>query len=248
MKKIIGIYKITSPSSKIYIGQSRDIDRRFIDYKKFSCKGQRKLYASLKKYGPQNHVFEIVEECREEILDEREVHFIAFFNCLNSPIGLNLRDGGWSGKLSEESKRRIGDANRGEKGAWFGKRGEGTAFYGRKHTEESKKKTSKSLKGKMVGVLNPMYGMTGDKNPMYGRCGERSPNFGVSPSLEIRRKIGDAQLGEKNHCAISVVNQQSGIFYGSIKEAWQSYGRGSYSIFKLKLKGVKTNNTNYVYS
>ena len=30
---LIGIYKITSPSNKIYIGQSLDIDRRFKTYK-----------------------------------------------------------------------------------------------------------------------------------------------------------------------------------------------------------------------
>jgi hypothetical protein len=33
MSKICGIYKITSPSGKVYIGQSVDIKRRFTTYK-----------------------------------------------------------------------------------------------------------------------------------------------------------------------------------------------------------------------
>ncbi len=31
---MIGIYKITNPEGKIYIGQSIDIDRRFKEYKR----------------------------------------------------------------------------------------------------------------------------------------------------------------------------------------------------------------------
>lgn len=54
--KIIGIYKITSPSGKIYIGQSRDLDKRLKSYKCGSSKtkGQPKLYNSFEKYGIDN--------------------------------------------------------------------------------------------------------------------------------------------------------------------------------------------------
>jgi hypothetical protein len=57
MEKIIGIYKITSPSNKIYIGQSNNILYRWkYCYKKLNCKSQRHLYNSLMKYGFDNHV------------------------------------------------------------------------------------------------------------------------------------------------------------------------------------------------
>ena len=68
----IGIYKITNPEGKIYIGQSINIEKRWKGYKNFHCKGQHKLYNSLKKYGPENHTFEIIEECIMEELDIRE--------------------------------------------------------------------------------------------------------------------------------------------------------------------------------
>lgn len=59
--KIIGIYKITSPTNKIYIGQSINIKGRWGSYRNLDCKSQDKLYKSLKKHGPENHKFEIVQ-------------------------------------------------------------------------------------------------------------------------------------------------------------------------------------------
>ena len=98
----IGIYKINNPKGKIYIGKSKNIEKRFSSYYKLQhCHQQRKLYNSLKKYGPKNHVFEIIEECFEELLNEREIYYIELYNSLND--GLNLTQGGDGGSLSKES-------------------------------------------------------------------------------------------------------------------------------------------------
>jgi hypothetical protein len=43
----IGIYKITSPTNKVYIGQSIKINERKRKYKKLDCKNQPKIYNSL---------------------------------------------------------------------------------------------------------------------------------------------------------------------------------------------------------
>lgn len=60
--KIIGIYKITSPTNKVYIGQSININRRFKEYLNIlKSKGQTKLYHSFNKYKIENHTFEILE-------------------------------------------------------------------------------------------------------------------------------------------------------------------------------------------
>ena len=42
-EKISGIYKITNPKGKVYIGQSIDIYKRFKSYKYSGFKMQRKL-------------------------------------------------------------------------------------------------------------------------------------------------------------------------------------------------------------
>jgi hypothetical protein len=87
---MIGIYKITSPSGKIYIGQSKDVENRWDQYKKpNNYKGQVKLYRSIIKYGIINHNFEIIENCLEEKLNERERYWQDYYDVLNKNIGLN---------------------------------------------------------------------------------------------------------------------------------------------------------------
>jgi group I intron endonuclease len=85
---MIGIYKITSPSGKIYIGQSIDIERRFNGYKKRHCKSQPKLNRSFVKYKPENHKFEIIKECNVYELNDYERYYQDFYNVLSSN-GLN---------------------------------------------------------------------------------------------------------------------------------------------------------------
>ncbi len=48
---MIGIYKITSPTNKIYIGQSWTIEKREKAYGAKSCKKQPKLYFSINNMG-----------------------------------------------------------------------------------------------------------------------------------------------------------------------------------------------------
>ena len=89
MSKICGIYKITSPNGKVYIGQSIDIQKRFKNYKGLqNCKGQIKLRNSFLKYGTNVHVFEIIEECTIDLLNTRERYWQEFYNCI-SKNGLN---------------------------------------------------------------------------------------------------------------------------------------------------------------
>jgi len=72
----IGIYKITSPNGKIYIGQSTNINNRWYkDYKNLNCGGQIKLYNSLNKHGWDKHIHEVIEECSLEQLDKREIYW-----------------------------------------------------------------------------------------------------------------------------------------------------------------------------
>lgn len=111
-KMLIGIYKIVSPVNKIYIGQSIDIRKRFYNYKLFHCKPQIKLYNSLKKYGVNNHKFEILHLCNIEELNILERYYQELFE-VNNKHGLNLRLTGFdnkSGKLNKETIEKMKNA------------------------------------------------------------------------------------------------------------------------------------------
>lgn len=103
--KICCIYKITSPSGRIYIGQTIDFDSRIKRYKRLCCKSQRKLYYSLKKYGFSKHTIEQIHICSPEELNRLEESYVNLYKTLE--YGLNLRGGGnGGGKVSEESKAK----------------------------------------------------------------------------------------------------------------------------------------------
>lgn len=104
---MVGIYKITSPSNKIYIGQSTDIYKRWADYKKMiRCKRQTRLYNSLKKYGPENHIFGILEECPVDYLLIRETYWKTYYKVLDVP-SLCCRIDGRGGKLGHKTKHKM---------------------------------------------------------------------------------------------------------------------------------------------
>jgi group I intron endonuclease len=110
-----GIYKITSPSGRIYIGQSVDIDKRFLDYKKLRCKKQYIIYNSIIKYGFESHKFEIICLCKLNELNDIERYYQDLYNVM-SVNGMNLRLTTATdrvGVLSKEIKEKISKTKKG---------------------------------------------------------------------------------------------------------------------------------------
>lgn len=106
---MIGIYKITNPNGKVYVGQSTNIESRKKQYSRLdNCKQQIKLYHSLVKYSFTNHSFEVVEECVVEELNIRERYWQEFYNVLEEGLNLRLTEtSDRSGKLSKETKEKM---------------------------------------------------------------------------------------------------------------------------------------------
>lgn len=147
-KNMIGIYKITSPSNKIYIGQSTNIESRWKQYESLKCSKQHKLYNSLKKYGVDLHTFEIIEECELELLNERERHWQDFYEVIGEK-GLNCKltqTDDKSGFMCKESREKLSKAQSGENNFMRGKSGEKHPNFGKKWSEESRKKMSEGQK------------------------------------------------------------------------------------------------------
>lgn len=110
------IYKITSPSNKIYIGQTTDIKKRITYYKNNHCKSQKILHKSIEKYGWDQHVMEVIKETDNvEDLNRLEIEYIEIYklNKIKCPEsnGMNLSDGGEGnrGPKSESWKNKMKD-------------------------------------------------------------------------------------------------------------------------------------------
>lgn len=148
--KIIGIYKIINPSNKIYIGQSIDINLRFDQYKNLlNSKGQIKLHNSFKKYGIENHKFEIIEECNIVNLNHKERYWQDFYNCLNKGLNCKLtKTNDKSGCLCELTKSKIRKSRINTKLSENTKLKISISHNGLKHSVETKIKMSNSAIGK----------------------------------------------------------------------------------------------------
>lgn len=137
------IYKITSPSGKIYVGKSINLKKRIKDYK-YQCRRKRKslVNSSIISHGWANHTIEIIEECANELLSEREIFWIKELKSYweNNPKGMNMTLGGEAGGGSWMWNI--------ERRKYFSElfKGEGSPFYGKKHTEETKRTIGEKAK------------------------------------------------------------------------------------------------------
>jgi group I intron endonuclease len=78
--RIVGIYKITCVTNgKIYIGSSIDVHRRWGLHRTHLNTGNHNnkyLLRAFWKYGKDSFTWEVIEECSEDILWEREQHYL----------------------------------------------------------------------------------------------------------------------------------------------------------------------------
>jgi group I intron endonuclease len=103
------IYKITNRvNQKVYIGQTtQHYTHRWSNHTSESVykKDDYPLYRGFNKYGLDNFDFEVLEECRNDILDEREIFYIEKFDSYKN--GYNATLGGAGTKYL--TKERIDD-------------------------------------------------------------------------------------------------------------------------------------------
>ena len=160
---MVGIYKITNPSGRVYIGQSCRIEHRKDQYRRLECKNQIRVYASISKYGWEAHKFEIIHELPQEVAQEtlntyEVLYWEQYRDC--KVRMLNIKDPGSDGRNSQETIDKIAKALKGNKNA-SGSRseefkekcklnriGKPSNMLNRKHTKETLDKISKANKGK----------------------------------------------------------------------------------------------------
>lgn len=198
-----GIYSIVNlVNNKMYIGQSIRLTIRWRDHK-HELKNKKHynihLQRAWNKYGEEKFKFVILEECSKDLLNQRECYWIGYCKSDNLKYGYNIADGGNVPPNHTGKKRRQETIEKLR-----------IASGSRKHTEETKKKMSKSRMGKKpwnagkTGVfseetlLKKRELMLGTKRkPHSDETKKKMSNAhkGKTFSEETRKKIGKASIG-----------------------------------------------------
>lgn len=143
---ICGVYRITAPDNRVYIGQSVNILSRWRDYKKNNkISDQPRVYESMVNFGYDNHKFDVLIECDKNDLIKFEKIFTTFFDSTDQINGLNINCGR---DISEETKNKIAYAN--SHPTEETRRRKRLSNLGRKHSETARQNMSKS----QIGNLN----------------------------------------------------------------------------------------------
>ena len=147
MDKIICIYKITNTiTGDFYIGQTRDFHERQLQHKR---EPQPKMRDDVEKYGWDAFIFEIVEECSVEELNDRENEYILkldppyntikIHNWTHTPeTCLKISQKLIGRKIKPETREKISRT-------LIGTTNGNTSFLGKKHTLKARMKLSKPI-------------------------------------------------------------------------------------------------------
>ena len=98
------------PTQKIYIGQSRNIYKRWYQHTyTLNSKQHRNSYLqrAWNKYGQDSFKFEVIDKCNIDTLDDKEQYYIQKFNSMDKDYGFNLDSGGQHPKLSSETVKKL---------------------------------------------------------------------------------------------------------------------------------------------
>lgn len=189
---MVGIYKITSPSGRVYIGQSWNIFNRFKSYRRPSAvKDQPLLKHSFSKYGVLAHKFGIESslpfDIKQAQLNDYERLYIECYRAAGFRM-LNIREGGSNGRLNPESIAKMRASLAGKKAWNKGLKGVIVA------SEETRKKISAANKGKQYSL--------GSKRPQSAIDATAQKNTGKTRTPvqidRIRKSVTGKNLNNKN--------------------------------------------------
>lgn len=184
--KQAGIYKITcNVNNKVYIGKAINIRDRINNHKNVKRKSKGMFYFqyALLKYGWESFsvdILEIVENFDKlrdnESLLKREAHYIELFDSTNTEKGYNrckFSTDATGIPCSQETKIKIGNANR-----------------GRFVSAETKEKLSVSHLGKIVSEET--------RKKMGDMSRGNQHRLGTKHSEEVKRKMSESRVGKQH--------------------------------------------------
>lgn len=202
------VYKHLFPNGKIYIGiTSQKPQRRWDNGRGYNT--QELMNRAITKYGWDNieHII-LASGLTKSEAEEIEIALISDLKANNPKYGYNIENGGnCAGTHSKETRKKIGDAQRGEKNHMYGKP---SPMRGKKRTPEQ--------------VENNRKAHLGQKSYWKGK--KAHPNL-VAAAKRPKTEEHKRHLSESK--SVPVVCVETGIVYKSGKAAGEATGisRGS---------------------
>lgn len=216
---MICVYKITSPSGRIYVGQTTDWVRRVNEYRNKLAINQPKLNRSFLKYGYKNHSFEVIRVCEPSELNLTECYYIDLYDSINN--GLNSKGGGSGGFMPLDIREKISRAHTG-------------------------KIVKQSTKDKLSEYRGRKHHMFGKKHPQHVKDKMRERAKNRKHTQETRDKLSRIQMGGNSPLSKLVLDTSTGIYYDSPRDAANTFGY-NLTTMRCKLNGSLRNNTSLIY-
>lgn len=237
---ICAIYLLTNTvNGKIYVGQTWLPLHIRMGKDGSKYKNSLYLFSAIQKYGVDKFQYEILVECRDqESADSLEEHFINKYDSRNSQIGYNLKEGGSSGRHSDETRKKISETLKAQATAWsseeLAKRVASIVgwWVGKERgpqTEEKKKRTTIFMKGWHTNNQHPMLGKHHSEESLR-KISEASKGHPVSE--EHRKSISEAHKMDVGREAAILQAYQDGKTIANIEFNFHTSRSSIYRILK----------------
>jgi group I intron endonuclease len=225
-KTIVGVYKITClANNKIYVGSSSNIYMRWyrhISNLKYN-RSNPNLQNSYNKYGKDSLKFEIIEQCEEKYLIEREIYWAETikndgFEIFN--VGEFIESPTRGIKLSENHKNKLRQKFEGEKNPSYQKiwvhKGEDEKYIKKEeYSLYEKDGYIKGLSNSHKTNISLSQKEIGRKMTEYNKIKLKESN--IRPKSE-KHKL-NLSISKKKSCGVKVLCLETGEVFDSYTDA-----------------------------
>lgn len=143
------IYKISSPSGKVYIGRTKNFNGRMAEHKcnALTKENKNSLYKAIRKYGWDNMNKEIICEVTSEQAQQMEEQFIIAYDSVKKGYNDTYNGGGgsrWEGRYDTPEYQMFVEKMK------IINKGENNGMYGKTHRVDTLDKLKAKAKGRFT--------------------------------------------------------------------------------------------------